>query len=43
MGLPTVIKVMAPQFPIGFVADEHMKGTDHDRVSDRDDRPFLST
>ena len=34
-------QVLAPQLPIGFVADEHVKGTDHDGVSDRDDRPFL--
>jgi len=30
MGLSTVIKVMGPQLPIGFVTDEHMEGIDHD-------------
>jgi hypothetical protein len=41
MGLPRGIKVMAPQLPIGFVAEEHVKGTDHDRVRDRDESPLL--
>jgi hypothetical protein len=42
MGLSTIINVMGPQLPIGFVADEHMEGTDHDRVRDRNNGPFLS-
>jgi len=30
MRLSTVIKVMGPQLPIGFVTDEPREGTDHD-------------
>jgi hypothetical protein len=41
MGLPMVIKVMGPQLPIRLAVGEHMEGTDHDRVSHRNDGAFL--
>src|SRR5262249_30324421 len=41
MFAPTFVKVMDPQLPIGFMAREHMEGTDHDRMGDGDDGSFL--
>src|SRR5688572_30396234 len=39
---PMGVKVIGPQLSIGFVAGEHMEGTDYDRVGHRRDGPFLA-
>jgi hypothetical protein len=36
-----LVKVVAPKLLVGFMAREHVEGTDHHRVGHRDDGPFL--
>jgi hypothetical protein len=41
---PSLIKIIGPQFTVGFIAGEHIKDTDHDGVRNGEDRPaFPST
>jgi hypothetical protein len=36
---PSLIKIVGPEFPVEFIANEHMKDSDHDGVGDSEDRP----
>jgi hypothetical protein len=39
MVAPLLIKIVGPQFTVGFMAGEHMEGTDDDRMGDSHDLP----